>query len=387
MKYIKEAITLLITSIWAFLLGFRSLNSKRVIITSTNNVSYNFNSKYLFEYLSDCEEWKDHEIFFVINDKVKRTALNEYYKNNKFISSADAKGGCFCLRAKYWISSTFELPVNSLFRNPDRVVLHLGHGVPLKKIGLNEENISFIKKINRIIRTRQFTDIICYSEFLKPSMVKTFASKTANYLFMGQPRNDCFILEKEVARKELALIANASTNCTFILYAPTWRPYSTTKFFPFDCDAHVLNEFLKNNNIYIFTRSHPFYPSTIRNDISALENIISFNSDKAPEISDFLFAFDSLITDYSSIYIDYLIADKKVGFIPYDIDEYINNVGFCYDYNDFTPGHKILNYSDFVCFLKSPHCSYSEQRKKIRSITNTKSTGNNVEISEYLKTR
>jgi CDP-glycerol glycerophosphotransferase len=57
---------------------------------------------------------------------------------------------------------------------------------------------------------------------------------------------------------------------------------------------------------------------------------------------------DLLITDYSSIFFDFLLTDKPVLFYPYDKDEYLTMDRSMYDdYDTVTPGHKAYNYSDF----------------------------------------
>ncbi|HGT9287761.1 CDP-glycerol glycerophosphotransferase family protein [Enterobacter kobei] len=385
MTYIAELFYICINTILSFLSLMKKINKKKIIITSTHNVSFNFNSKYIFEYFIESDDWKGYEIYYVINDEKKRKELNKRYKKNYFIESKSFVGAFFCLDAVCWISSTFELPVNSFFRDPRRSVLHLGHGVPLKKIGLNEENISFIKKINRKIRTRQFTDVISYSEFLKDNMVKTFANVKANYLYLGQPRNDNLSSDGKNIRRVLSNISGATSDAQFILYAPTWRPYDTTLFFPFNINIQKLDKILNSTNTYIFIRSHPFYPSNLSEEIESLPHIVKFNSDIAPEICDYLFGFDGLITDYSSIYIDYLVTDNKIAFIPYDYSIYKANVGFCYPYNEFTPGCKIYNEVDLECFILSDGVEYQNARLKIRTITNTKPSGNCFEVANYIK--
>ncbi|MEJ5071350.1 CDP-glycerol glycerophosphotransferase family protein [Enterobacter ludwigii] len=387
MLYLKEFLFLLINSLLTVITSFAKLDDKRIIVTSTHNSSYNFNSKYFYEFATSESLWKDYSIYYVINDVSKRNELNDHFRTKRFISSNTLKEKLFCLSAKCWISSTFELPVNSFIINKKRIVVHLGHGVPLKKIGLNEERITLFKRINRIIRTRQFTDIVCYSEILKDSMMKTFANEKANYVCLGQPRNDSLRMDVCEIKNRLAEISGANSDAKFILYAPTWRPYATTVFFPFDIDIEQLNSFLKYNNIYIFFRSHPFYPSVIDENISKLDNIVQFNSIIAPEICDYLCAFDSLITDYSSIYIDYLTTNKPIGFIPYDLDSYIKHVGFCYDYDEFTPGMKIYNCEGLIEFLVENGSNFENKREVIRKITNTKSTGNCLELSKYLHER
>lgn len=385
MKNIEEISKLIFNSFISLFFCFIRLNNRKVIITSTRNISYNFNSKYLFEYLTRGEGDGFFDVYYVINDDEKRQQLNTSYSTTRFIESKTLSGTLFCLNAKFWVSSTFELPVNSLFRNRKRTVLHLGHGVPLKKIGLNEERVSLFKKVNRLIRTRQFTDIICYSEFFKDSMIRTFRNASANYLYLGQPRNDSLFLDKSLARKKLQEHSHANDNAQFILYAPTWRPYKTTVFFPFQLSAPSFGNFLSKENIYIFIRSHPFYPSTISSEVQSIENIIEFNSDVAPEICDYLTGFDGVITDYSSIYIDYLVTGHKVAFIPYDLTDYKDKVGFCYPYHEFTPGIKIFSQSDLMSFLLSGDKEFEDERLKIKSITNTKNAGNCFEIVEYLK--
>lgn len=387
MNYVQELIRIFFNSFVSWCVCLKKLDSKKIIITSTRNISYNFNSKYFYEFLTRSPERYDFDVYYVINNKKKRQELNQKYKTNRFIESASLSGALFCLNAKYWVSSTFELPVNSLHCNKNRVVMHLGHGVPLKKIGLNEENIPFLKRINRIIRTRQFTDIVCYSEKLKNDMVKTFANPKANYVALGQPRNDSLLSDNQLIRDKLREITKADVSAKFILYAPTWRPYATTKFFPFNIDAYQLENFLKKNNIFVLTRSHPFYPSFIDDDLKLIPNIINFNSSVAPEINDYLAGFDALITDYSSIYIDFLVMGRKVAFIPYDYAEYKEKVGFCYPYEKFTPGMKIMDSNDLELFLTSDDTLYSNERADIMKITNTKAVGNCAEIAEYLKDR
>jgi len=54
-----------------------------------------------------------------------------------------------------------------------------------------------------------------------------------------------------------------------------------------------------------------------------------------------------LITDYSSVYFDYLLLNKPILFFVYDKKEYIQNQGdFMLDFDDSTPGIKVENVDD-----------------------------------------
>ena len=51
-----------------------------------------------------------------------------------------------------------------------------------------------------------------------------------------------------------------------------------------------------------------------------------------------------MVTDYSSIFLDYLYLDKPVFFFPYDYSDYINNERDLYfEYDELLPGPQCFN--------------------------------------------
>ena len=61
-------------------------------------------------------------------------------------------------------------------------------------------------------------------------------------------------------------------------------------------------------------------------------------SDVAPEVTDVLSQFHVLVTDYSSVYYDYLLLDRPTVFLPYDLDEYAQAPGFYLPFERIAPG-------------------------------------------------
>ncbi len=51
-------------------------------------------------------------------------------------------------------------------------------------------------------------------------------------------------------------------------------------------------------------------------------------ADVVAEVTDTLRSFDVLVTDYSSVYYDYLLLDRPVIFLPYDLERYTRSPGF-----------------------------------------------------------
>ena len=99
---------------------------------------------------------------------------------------------------------------------------------------------------------------------------------------------------------------------------------------------------------------------------------------------------DSLITDYSSIYFDYLLLDRPIGFTIDDIESYRRNRGFIIDNPEsLMPGMKIRNIQDFKDFISNTINNidtYSDERKKINDLANKYQDDNNCKrIIELVK--
>ncbi len=77
---------------------------------------------------------------------------------------------------------------------------------------------------------------------------------------------------------------------------------------------------------------------------------------------------DLLITDYSSIYFDYLLLDKEIVFYPFDYEKYINtDREFYFDYDALTPGETVYKFKHLIQVLNNlENLNYNKARKELR---------------------
>lgn len=319
-------------------------NKKRIIFCSTSNLRYNYNSKYLFEYFKN--NYPEYEVKYILNNKELKERL-EKEMGNYFIDTFSIKNIIYCLKAHTWITSSLETPLGGIFLRWNRLVIHLGHGTPFKNIGFLEKNIDIVKKIYYILIKNNFSYFLSTSHNFDEIMSKFLNVPLKRIFTNGQPRNDSLFINKKEFLQKNFVIKKADIN---ILYAPTWRQKTETVLFPFaDIDYKKLEKYLQENNINIFLRIHPSFESEIDEEILKIKGIYVFNSKLAEDVTEYLSCFDILITDYSSIFIDYLLLNRPILFFPYDLEVYKKEIGFTVDFEEHTPGPKIY---DFDAFLK-----------------------------------
>lgn len=340
------------------------------IFSSSYNEKFNYNSKYLFEYVLKHEP--KIKPIFVINDDDHRNALQTRYGKKYFIETKSNKGIMKVLNSGVWFTSA-GMPVYGLNLNKERIIINLWHGVPLKKIALQENNFNKVNKVYfKHIFSYNYTYILTTSKNIAPLMQKSFDVPGDKIKIWGQPRNDA-IFNKNNKHKILNNIyGTLPTFNEAILYAPTYRGYKKTRFFPFkDYDIKKLNIFLEKNKLIVFIRCHQSETKTINNTHSDRVKLI--NSDVMEEITDIINIFDLLITDYSSIYIDYLLIERPIIFLPYDKEEYIKARGFNFNYDDVTPGPKPKTFIEFkneIYRLLNNKNYYNEDRIKVNKFFN-----------------
>jgi CDP-glycerol glycerophosphotransferase len=368
-KHIRDRLLIFLFAVPSMIVSFfLPREKKRVVFSAFLTKKFNSNSKYLFLWF--IQNLKQYDSYFVINDKKLRDHLNASI-GNYFIETHSIKGKLFVLASPLWFVSTLEMPVGGFFLNYRRTVIHLGHGTPLKNIGYSENNIGFIKTLYYNIMQTNISFSVASSPYFQPIIAKFLRFPIEKIFIAGQARNDQLFVTSDFDIKTLVKDGSAKN----ILYAPTWRPASKLKMFPFDdLSLSELEQFLVENKINIFLRTHPNLEEAIDPELFKLSNIYLFSGKQYHEIMDYLNEFDALITDYSSIYFDYLLLDRPIIFLPYDYSEYMEVIGMTVPFDEFAPGYKSYTMKEFFQHLLlslGDNDMYKNERERVNSLVNT----------------
>ncbi|WP_269750255.1 CDP-glycerol glycerophosphotransferase family protein [Listeria innocua] len=71
------------------------------------------------------------------------------------------------------------------------------------------------------------------------------------------------------------------------------------------------------------------------------------------DINDVLINTDILITDYSSVVFDFSIMEKPVLFYAYDLEGYLGERNFYYNYEEFVPGPIVRTNEEVIGAIKA----------------------------------
>lgn len=337
------------------------------LFSSTDNSHYNYNSRYLFEYVK--ENLPEITPLFVINDPELRNSLSSKYGKQYFIETESIQGIRQALSAGVWFTSA-GLPAYGTGLHKKRLIINLWHGVPLKKIALLDPTL---KKAARIyfkkIFSENYTCILTTSHELIPLMARSFAVSEDKIKVWGQPRNDG-LFQKNDCREILGqLFPDLPEYTKTVLYAPTFRDYGQVQLFPFkDFDQKQLEAFLDEKNMLLFIRTHVAEQGSAAPYLG--KRIRFLGNEQAEDVTGILNIFDCLITDYSSIYIDYLLTDKPMIFLPYDRQQYLDGRGMNFDYDDVTPGPKPETFNDFLDALSPKEDFWKSERTRVNRLFN-----------------
>ncbi len=311
---------------------------------------YGENSRFLFEYAMKHEPQIKH--YWVTANKELYLKLKSQFPDN-VIYARSLKGFFTILRAKV-VFTSIHLTDVYYFLTKRHLNINLYHGVTLKRI----EYCSNARRhpafhLAELLYKNKYSYITASSTVEKFMLSKEFNISHEKVIVTGMPRND--ILNYNYLNESFSYLNDYKS---VVLYAPTFRNNEPPKFFPFD-DFNVteLEKFLTENNILLILRGHS--ASTVSkaskiykrtwdsNEFNNLKNIRVLNHDRLADINTIFSRVDLVITDYSGVYYDFLLTDKPVMFIPYDLQKYESEVGLLYEYDSVTPGPKVANFLDF----------------------------------------
>lgn len=213
------------------------------------------------------------------------------------------------------------------------------HGIPLKKIG----HLANYKAVD-------YQLVVSTSDFVTATgFAPVFDAR--RFINCGYPRNDVLTADK-LTEGQLALVNQAiyqwatQSDARLLVYMPTWRGDS---YAANPLEIERLNAFCQAHNLRMVIKMHPFIE--VHRFFDSIEQqafqwrpdypnaVVFYPADE--DIYPLLRHTDLLITDYSSVYFDFLLVDKPIVFFVYDKDDYIRQHGdFCLEFEEHTPGIK-----------------------------------------------
>lgn len=315
-------------------------------------IENNFNERYkIICSTSDYKEYKDKII-----------------TNVSFVSNK--KGFIHYLSAGFVFYCFGKIPI---MPGKNQMVLQMWHGAPFKA---PDEGMLKGHSWSR----QYYTNALSTSANFIPFWSKAFSMPERNIIVCGQPR--CDILYKESPNYQFG------TYKKLILWAPTFRKSHITGYSDVKDDGRlvpviqpneydIINKELKKIGVKIVVKLHPMQDLDGYN-FTDLDYFILMSHrefvDRKMDLYRLMVQCDALITDYSSVFYDFLLLNRPIGFTEDDLEDYSNTRGFAVDDPEaYRPGMRIKTKEDLIVFAENlvlGKDDYKEDRKRVLALSN-----------------
>ena len=234
-----------------------------------------------------------------------------------------------------------------------RKVINIWHGMPIKKIGIMDG-----KKKNMPLFDYTIADNLFFSDI----MAKSFGVTKDRVLINKNPRID-ILLRGAVSKKKYGI----EERVRIAVWMPTYRKSIAgdvrsdgdvdADIFKGGVDFSSINNAFAEKNIVCFVKPHPM-SGVIVDDLKNFSNII-FISDEilvrryGGSTYEILSVADLLITDVSSVYLDYIVLERDVIIYCPDFEEYKRSRGFSFEVENIIHQKVCKNLTDLICEINS----------------------------------
>ncbi len=343
-------------------------DNRRIMLYS--NMGFRDNIKALYDYLIETGYNEKYSIICSTNDYYN--FVDRIPKNVHFISNI--RGIFEYFRAGYVYYCFGKLPI---YHGKDQKVIQMWHGSAFKAPDKGMlKGHSFDKPY--------YTNVFSTSKHFAPIFSYCFSIPEDQVIICGQPR--CDIMFKGNPNYDFGHYKK------LILWTPTFRKSSITGY----CDSsktnnlvpilknedfQIINDILSKLGVKIIVKLHPlqdlsYYKTTELDHFILLSHneFIKRNMD----LYRLMAQSDALITDYSSIFIDYLLLNRPIAFTEDDMDDYSR--GFVFkNPKSYQPGFRILTKEDLLSFAKclaEGKDDFAADRERVQNLANDYRDGN-----------
>ena len=308
------------------------------------------NPRAVFEAIKD-----DPSITKIVLQKTRgRDGSVEDGTNVKFVYGESLAGAYYLARSRVVLLgyALRGMTSYSQWLTTKHLVVQLWHGIPLRRVGRLFSREQWWES-----ETPKYSAAVCSTEREGDHLAAAFAPIQRDRIWLtGLPRND-FILQDESTlprdyRAHLAGLRGELRGRKLVLYAPTWRDRETDLYVFSREEKERLEPLLNRHQAVLAVRGHANvrqFGGYVDDHVSSA--VISLND--IPDVNVILRKTDVLITDYSSIYMDFLLTGRPIIHFAYDFNAYTRDRGgFLYDLDEAFAGPVATRFVDLLRLLE-----------------------------------
>lgn len=340
------------------------------------------NSKYLFLHVANTR--KDvRAVWIGSDDKIVAILRDNGYESYSVHSFL---GTLYSLRAGYTIIDALMSTRNWRYSGRSRVI-QLWHADGIKTLHL-DSSWSW-KKWKEIILTpglfRKFHFFVASSKYIaKHFICPSFGVGDDKVRITGLPRYDVFF--REISGAEIDMHTELEQTLKeiqslnpkkLIFFTPTFRRGKDPNVSIAELKLHEVERFLVKNNYRMVISLHPKFSASSWMPKNEFSRIYFSN----PDFDKFslLHHFDTIVTDYSSMCLEFLLLDKPSIFYIYDFEEYKRENGIPEEFWSLVPGPRVTTFEALLDALAALD-DREEERQRVRDILFTFEKGQSAEL-------
>lgn len=238
--------------------------------------------------------------------------------------------------SKYVFLNDNFFPLAFMNFKPETIVVQLWHAPGASKKFGGSVDFESREILSKISENTDF--LIVTSEKIKDYYSEAFQMPISKIRALGLPRMDYYFENHDLdkLKQDFCRRYGVSSDKKIILYAPTFRDEERYNNVFNYLDLDKFNQVLGDEYV-LALRLHPKIRNFYKDDISSQGKYIDVSGFESEQ--ELMLLSDMMITDYSSIMIEYAILNRPILFFTYDLEDYLaNERGFYYDFKATVPG-------------------------------------------------
>ena len=308
-------------------------DDKLILFNSFGGKKYDDSPKEIYERMIKDDRFKSYRLVWAFSNPQSFPEVKNKIKSDGIDYFITA------LKARCWVSNT-SIQRGIDFKGKRTISFNTWHGSPIKKMGIDVSQ----SYDNTIIKNNDL--ILAQSQYDVETLSKAWKIPRDRFSVSGLPRND-YLAKNHDDIKEIRQKLGISDGKKIILNAPTYRDYALDRFSQIcmvpPIDFEYWQQQLQKEWVVII-RAH----YEVTNALKLSQNPMWIDLSNYPSLNELMIISDLMISDYSSVIIDYSILAKPILGFTYDYDEYERKRGLYFDVRQylscFNDGNRLVDY-------------------------------------------